>query len=131
MRKLVALLVLACIPILLVSAGAVRAGTPACTGTKIEPVASGTYAIPFGSDLGSITITVYQTSAGTVFDFQTDTGTHLVTSVDVKGGPVAPLTYTPNASSGTELHSALNPSSGKWYGLSYLCLQTEQETGGE
>ena len=124
MRKLVALLVLACIPILLVSAGAVRAGTPACTGTKIDPVNSGTYPVSFGADPGSITITVRQTAAGDVFDFQTDSASHLVTSVGVKGGPVDPVVYSPDAASGTDLHSAANPSSGKWYGLSYLCLHT-------
>jgi hypothetical protein len=130
MRKVAALLVLVCVPILLVSAGAVRAGTPACTGTKIDPVASGTYAVPFGSELGSITIAVRPTSAGTVFDFQTDSTTHLVTTVAVKGGPVDPVLYILNASSGTGLHSVLNPSSGKWYGLSYLCFETTTDGGG-
>ena len=37
------------------------------------------------------------------------------------------MLYTPNASSDTGLHSALNPNSGNWYGLSYLCLQTSDD----
>jgi hypothetical protein len=38
-------------------AGVGQAKTPACNGTKIEPVVSGTYAAQFGSSAGSITIT--------------------------------------------------------------------------
>jgi hypothetical protein len=131
MRRMTALVGLVCALVVLVSAGTVRAGTPACNGTKIDPVASGTYALPFGSAVGSITITVRQTVGGDVFDFRTDAATHLVTTVGVKGGPVAPVLYTPNASSGTDLHSAFNPNSGKWYGLSYLCFQTADTGGGE
>lgn len=81
--------------------------------------------------VGSITITIRQTVGGTVFDFQTDAAVHLVTTVGVKGGTVAAVIYTPNASSSTDLHSAFNPSSGKWYGLSYLCFQTADSGGGE
>ena len=130
MRKLTALIALVCVPVLLLTAGTVRAGQPACTGTKIDPVASGTYALPFGSTLGSITITVRATDAGDVFDFQTDAAGHIVTTVAVEGGPVAPVLYTPGSDSGVGLHSALNPSTGKWYGLSYLCFQTSDSGGG-
>jgi hypothetical protein len=131
MRRITALLALICIPVVFFTAGTVRAGTPACTGTKIDPVSSGTFALPFGTAVGSITITVRQASGGTVFDFQTDAATHLVTTVGVKGGPVDPVLYAPNSSLGTDLHSALNPSSAKWYGLSYLCFQTADSGGGE
>lgn len=130
MHKLRALLALVCVPVLLIAVGAVQAGTPACAGTKIDPVTSGTYALPFGATPGSITITVRQTAGGAVFDFQTDATSHVVTSVGVKGGPGDPVVYTPNAASGVDLHSAANPSSGKWYGLSYLCLQTKDSSGG-
>lgn len=131
MRRITALLALICIPVVFMTAGVVRAGTPTCSGTKIDPVASGTYALPFGTSTGSITLTVRQTDGGTVFDFQTDAATHIVTSLAVKGGPVDPVLYTPNAASGTDFHSALNPSSGKWYGLSYLCIQGADTGGGE
>ena len=130
-RKLFALLALACVPVLLVSAGAVRAGTPTCNGTKIDPVNTGTYSLPFGSEAGSITITVRQTADGPVFDFQTDASQHLVTTVRVKVVPTIRFCTPPSAASGTGLHSALNPKSGEWYGLSYLCLQTSTSGGGD
>ena len=67
------LLVLCCIAAL-TAATAASAGrppfNPVCNGTKIDPVATGTYAMPHGS----IDITVSETSAGQVFDFQTDGG---------------------------------------------------------
>lgn len=102
---------------------------PACTGTKIEPVESGTYALAFGEAAGTVTITVRETVDGPVIDFVTDSAGHVVTSVVVKGGP-AYETYSPNASSGTDLHAPLNPSSGEWYGLSHLCLTTDDTSGG-
>jgi hypothetical protein len=125
MRKLAALLALVCIPVLLaVTGGAVHAGTPACNGTKIDPVNSGTYALAFGVEAGSITLTVHQTAQGPTFDFQTDSASHLVTTAAVKGGPVDPVVFVENSSTGTGLHSAHNPNTGKWYGLSYICLNT-------
>ena len=129
MRKLAALLALVCIPVLLAVSGAVRAAQPVCSGTKIDPVNSGTFAAQFGADPGSITITVNQTDQGPTFDFKTDTPLHLVTTAAVKGGPTDPVLFVENSSSGSGLHSALNPSTGKWYGLSYICLNTG--TGGE
>jgi hypothetical protein len=120
------LLVLCCVAAL-VAAAAASAGrppfNPVCTGTKIEPVVSGTYAVPFGSVIGSIAITVYDTPAGQEFNFQTDDANNLVTSVVAKGG-TAFETWTPDASSGTGLHASLNPHSGYWYDLSYLCFDT-------
>ncbi|HUJ92811.1 MAG TPA: hypothetical protein VLW05_08930 [Gaiellaceae bacterium] len=92
-------------------------------GTKIDPVNTGTYALPFGSVAGSISITVYDTPAGQEFDFQTDDANNLVTSLVAKGGP-AFESWTPDASSGTGLHASLNPHSGYWYDLSYLCFTT-------
>ncbi len=88
------------------------AGNPSCAGgLKIEPVASGTY--------GPITISV----TGSVFAFSAS-GV-VVDSVIVKGGPNANL-YDYSASGGvtsdTGLHSPINPSNGRPYGLSHLCF---------
>jgi hypothetical protein len=119
------------------TAAAARPGfNSACDGTKIEPVVSGTYAIAYGSEAGSITITVRETPAGEVFDVETDASTHIVTTVVVKGGTgFETYTFSPGANSATDLHASTNPSSGTWYGLSHLCVSTdvvsEIEGGGE
>ena len=126
MRKIASLLVLTGFVAVLVSAGVGQAKTPVCNGTKIEPVRSGTYPVMFGSTLGSVTITANGLDAGGAFDFQTDAASHIVTSLAVKGGSVGAVVYTPNASSGTDLHAPLNPGSGTWYGLSNLCLETAE-----
>ncbi|MFN0153464.1 MAG: hypothetical protein ACKVUT_03715 [Gaiella sp.] len=68
---------------------------PACEGTKIEPVVSGTYAVPFGTGAGSITLVVTDTPAGEVFDFVTDSATHLASSVVAKGPPYLETTSIP------------------------------------
>jgi hypothetical protein len=118
------LLVLCCITAL-TAATAASAGrppfNPVCNGTKIEPVVSGTYTLP----IGSVDITVRETPAGQVFDFTTDGG--IVTSVGAKGG-TAYVTWPVGDSFATDLHAALNPHSGYWYDLSYLCFTT---VGGE
>ena len=114
------LLVLCCITAL-AAATAASAGrppfNPVCDGTKIDPVASGTYALPNGS----VDITVRDTPDGQVFDFQTDGG--IVTTVVAKGGTDY-ATYTVDDSVATGLHAPLNPHSGYWYDLSYLCFKT-------
>ena len=126
MKRAATLFALGCIAALL-AASAAGAGRPSfnpvCNGTKIDPVNTGTYAVQFGSVAGSISITVYDTPAGQEFDFQTDDTNNLVTSVIAKGGPDYE-SWTPDASSGTGLHASLNPHSGYWYDLSYLCFTT-------
>ncbi len=116
------LLVLCCIAAL-TAATAASAGrppfNPVCNGTKIEPVVSGTYATP----AGNINITVRETDAGQVFDFDTGEAGFSVTSIVAKGG-TAYATWDVNAPSGTGLHAPLNPHSGYWYDLSYLCVDT-------
>jgi len=126
MRKIASLLVLVGLVGAFAAAGAGQAKTPACDGTKIEPVVSGTYAATFGSSVGSITITTNGLDAGGAFDFVTDSSSHIVTTVAVKGGSGAPLTYTLNAPSGTNLQAPINPNTGVSYGLSYLCFQTAE-----
>ena len=104
---------------------------PTCDGTKIQPVVSGTYSLPFGSEVGSVTITVSDTPAGQLFDFATDAPTHLVSSVVDKGGTAyLAWTFDPAVSSGTGLHASLNPLSGKWYDASHLCFTTVLGQGG-
>ena len=114
------LLVLCCITAL-AAATAASAGrppfNPVCNGTKIEPVVSGTYTLP----IGSVDIVVRDTPDGQVFDFTTDGG--LVRSVVAKGG-TAFATYDVEDSTATDLHAPLNPHSGYWYDLSYLCFTT-------
>lgn len=112
------------------AAGAGRpAFNPACAGTKIEPVVSGTYALAFGAESGSVTIAVTETSEGEVFDFTTDATNHVVATVVVKGGP-AFAAYDLTSSAGTALHAPYNPRSGKWYGLSHLCFTTGSSGSG-
>ncbi len=104
---------------------------PVCAGTKIEPVVSGTYAMPFGTETGSVTIVVTDTPEGQLFDFTTDAATHLVTSVVAKGGTdYLPWTFDPGVASASGLHAGLNPRSGKWYDLSHLCFDTVLSGGG-
>jgi uncharacterized repeat protein (TIGR01451 family) len=101
-------------------------GNPSCAGAvKIEPVRSGTFAASFGGAAGSITITVRNTSSGQVFDFSTDSASHLVTVAIVKGGPNANV-YDYSGLGGVASDSDLHApdSGGKWYGLSHLCFAT-------
>jgi hypothetical protein len=85
-------------------------GNPSCAGgTKIEPVASETYAV----EGGTVTITTSEKS----FSF---TSTVLVTSVLVKGGPAGNL-YTYPAP-GVTADSDLVAPNGR--GLSHLCFFT-------
>ena len=115
------LLVLCCITAL-TAATAASAGrppfNPVCDGTKIEPVVSGTYTLP----IGSVDITVRETDAGQVFDFTTDGG--IVTSVVAKGGTDYATWTVGDSVAATGLHAPLNPHSGYWYDLSYLCFTT-------
>ena len=126
MRRAATLFVLACTAAFVVATAATAGRpdfNPVCDGTKIEPVVDGTYAVPFGSAVGSITITVSETPQGQVFGFVTDSENDIVTSVVAKGGTAVETSY-PNGSSGSGLHASLNPHSGYWYDLSYLCFNT-------
>jgi hypothetical protein len=131
MKARAARLVLLCCFTGLFAATAASAGrppfNPVCNGTKIEPVATGTFDMSYGAVAGSITITVRDTPDGQVFDFQTDDLNNLVTSVVAKGG-TAFETWTPDSPSGTGLHASLNPNSGYWYDLSYLCFTTARQS---
>jgi hypothetical protein len=96
-------------------------GNPACDGTKIDPVAAGTYALAGG---GHIVITL---GAGNTFSFDTE-GSATVSSITVKGGPNALLwTFDPPVESATGLHAPENPNNGKWYGLSQLWVNSENK----
>ena len=124
------LLVLCCIAAL-VSAAAASARAPVnpvCNGTKIDPAVSGVYTMPFGDATGSVTITVYDTPAGQEFNFDTGDPGLTVASVVAKGG-TGYVTWNENASSGTGLYAPLNPNSGIWYDLSYLCFTTNSGGG--
>ena len=101
------------------------AGNPSCgDGTKIDPVAAGTYALAGG---GHIVITL---GAGNTFSFTTE-GSATVSSIVVKGGPNALLwTFAPPVESWSGLHAPLNDNNGKWYGLSHLCVNSSKKDGG-
>ena len=135
MQRAATLFALGCIAALL-AATAASAGRPAfnpvCNGTKIDPVHSGTYAMQYGPNLGTITISVYDTPAGQEFDFQTDLATDFVTSVVAKGGTAYDTwSYdTPGTNGDSGLYAPLNPHSGFWYDVSYLCFTT-RSGGGE
>lgn len=99
-------------------------GNPTCStlvpGTfafelKVEPVADGVYSLN-GVD---ITVDVRSTPAGQVFDWSSSGG--VVNAVFVKGGPNGLLyEYDPAATSDTGLHAQVNPSNGRYYGLSHI-----------
>jgi hypothetical protein len=97
-------------------------GNDTCEGTKIDPVASGTYALASG---GTVTITVRNTSAGPVFDFVLSGAT--VGAVTVKGGPNYNVYMFTDADHADGLHSPKNPNNGKWYGLSHLCFDSTKK----
>jgi hypothetical protein len=119
-RKLISLVGIAAAAMLIIgsAANAEPVNNPACDGTKVDPVLSGTYALPDGF----VTIDVRDTDAGPVFDYWTDSPFHTVGSLVVKGGPTYDV-YSTNDWAGFGLHAPLNPHSGKWYGLSHLCFQ--------
>lgn len=98
-------------------------GNPACDGTKIDPVAAGTYALASGGDI-HITL-----GAGNTFSFTVHGAT--VSSIMVKGGPNAILwTFNPPVTSATGLHAPenLKNPNGGWYGLSHLCINSAKKT---
>jgi hypothetical protein len=110
---------------------------PVCLGTKIEGGTSGVFEMTYGPEVGSITIVVEDTELGPVFSFDTGDPDHVVGQVDVKGGTSITSYVFPDegVTNAGGLHAAVNPSSGLWYGISYLCFHTaslggEEEEGG-
>ncbi|MGQ7960133.1 hypothetical protein ACUTAF_20865 [Pseudomonas sp. SP16.1] len=99
-----------------------EAGNPTCSGLgygafelKFDNPADGSLT----SQGVTITIDVRTTGAGPVFDWEASGG--VVNAVVAKGGPNANLyVYNPGATSDTGLHSPVNPSNGKYYGLSHI-----------
>ena len=92
---------------------------PECSlfNDKIDPVPDGT------NTFGPLTITVYDTAAGQMFDWAS---TSYIAMILVKGGPNANLYEygcSPGATSGTGLHAPTNPS-GKYAGLSHISYCT-------
>jgi hypothetical protein len=125
------LLVLCCITALAAATGASGRAplNPVCNGTKIDPVVDGTYAMPFGDVLGSVTIHVFDTPEGQEFSFYTNDLGLTVASIVAKGG-TASSTMTENVSADSGLHAPVNPNSGYWYDLSYLCFTNNSGGGG-
>jgi outer membrane biosynthesis protein TonB len=97
---------------------------PGTTELKIEPVADGTYS----DGTLSVTIHVYDTAEGQVFDFTANMG---VDGVYVKGGPDGNLyAYNPEEIADTGLHAPVNPENNTYYGLSHIsfCYDVEPPT---
>jgi LPXTG-motif cell wall-anchored protein len=93
---------------------------------KVESVEDGT----FSDGTLTVTIDVRDTAAGPVFDWTSNIG---VDAVFVKGGPGGLLyVYDPPAEStgDTGLHAPVNPSNGKFFGLSHVsfCYDKDQAT---
>jgi hypothetical protein len=105
-------------------------GNPGCSDLapglielKVEPVASGSY-----SDAHGTTVTVaLHPDDGLLFDWTSSRG---IDAVIVKGGPNSNVySYDPEAFADTGLHAPMNPSSGKFFGLSHIsfCYDFEVE----
>ena len=92
----------------------------------IQPVATGSFAIDYGAEPGTISLVVRNTSEGPLVDFTTDGPTHLVDRVIVKRADGAMhFDYRPDGvTSATGLHAPRNPSTGKYHVPSYLCVAT-------
>ncbi|MGH9236087.1 MAG: LPXTG cell wall anchor domain-containing protein [Acidimicrobiales bacterium] len=93
---------------------------------KVDPVEDGT----FTDGTLTVTIDVTDTDGGPVFSWTSNVG---VDAVFVKGGPGGLLyIYDPPAEStgDTGLHAPVNPSNGKFYGLSHVsfCYDVDQAT---
>jgi hypothetical protein len=86
-------------------------------GAIIDPATAATYVDPVTGF--EITIDIYQSADGPEFNFY-DASIPL-DAVFVKGGPNGNLyLYDPAVDADTGLHSPLNPSNGKWFGLSHI-----------
>jgi hypothetical protein len=82
---------------------------------RFDPVVAGTKTVGGFS----VTLTLDQLPLGPGFDWSATGGT--VSSVFVKGGPGGiQFKYAPAANSGENLHSQINPSNGRYYGLSHV-----------
>jgi uncharacterized repeat protein (TIGR01451 family) len=92
----------------------------------LQPVTTGSHALTYEAEAGSISLVVRSTSDGPVVDFTTDGPTHLVDRVIVKRGDGAMhFDYRPDGTtSGTGLRAPTNPSTGKNHVPSYLCVAT-------
>jgi hypothetical protein len=89
---------------------------------KLEPVASGTYPLEFNGLTGSVSVFKYDSAQGEAFDFLF-TGDFISSAIVVKGGSNANFyDYRPFNGAGldTFLHSPVNPSNNKFFGLSHI-----------
>ena len=94
-------------------------------GTKIEAPQSGVgYIVFYDGFQGSITFTLNGT-----LSFATDQPAHVITSLLIAGGPSNAVlyTYAPGVSSDSGLTAPFNPSSGKPYGFSHVCIFTAKK----
>ncbi|MBY0397707.1 MAG: hypothetical protein K2X91_14735 [Thermoleophilia bacterium] len=91
----------------------------ACAGgVKLDPVVDGAYELTL--DGSTLRVTLDVDEAAQTYSFTTD---RPVGAVRTKGGPGAEIvTFDAPVTSGEGLHAPLNPRSGKYYGLSHVCL---------
>jgi hypothetical protein len=107
-----------------------RVGQACAGGTKIEINDDFVNGTVFGlGENGAVRIWIHSTPQGETLEFVTDTG-HAVSSVIVKGGPVAlpalKYNYVPATQGDNGLHSRLNLNNNKWYGVSFACFQSSK-----
>jgi len=89
---------------------------------KIDPPASGTFPIEQGGLTGSVSVVIYQDTLGDAFDFLF-AGDFVTSGVIAKGGSYANFyDYRPfnGAPVDTYLHTPINPSNNKFFGLSHI-----------
>jgi hypothetical protein len=103
-------------------------GNPTCetlglgsTVYKIENPGTSTTTLANGR--GTIAVTVTNTDDGPVFKYTFTSETLVLSGLLVKGGPGG--NEYPGGTSGEGLHAPVNPSNGKYYGLSHLSFCTE------
>jgi hypothetical protein len=93
-------------------------------GVKIDdPIYGIDYQIAFGEDNGQIEFLL---NANKQLTFQTNGLAHVVTSILIKGGPdnAVLYTYAPGTNLDSGLTAPTNPSNGKPYGVSHICVYT-------
>jgi uncharacterized repeat protein (TIGR01451 family) len=91
----------------------------------LQPVETGSYAVTYGGEAGTLSLVVRTTSQGPLVDFSTDGPTHLVDRVIVRRGDGGmTFDYRPAGTTSGTVHAHRNPSTGKYHVPSYLCVET-------
>jgi hypothetical protein len=94
-------------------------------GTKIDDP-NGIYTVNFGGTTGTVELRIFNGA----LSFSTQGPSYLVTTIMVKGGPTQAVkyTYSPGTTADDGLTAPNNPSSGKPYGVSHVCILGAKKT---